>query len=350
MSSLSLDFRDWWHWGIDLLGGTHHRSAGSRRRAELVWGVAAVAVTLVSVLVAVGVYVMAPGHFRVTARFAEAGQISPGDSVRVAGVPVGSVKKVTLQKDYVDVEMAVRSGTYLGDQTVADVKMLTLVGGSFIDLTTYGRRPLGDSVIPLQRTSIPYSLMETFETIAPKLDDIDAVPLRETLVQLDEALEENPGEIRKNLEIAEKMLTNLQKRQDQFGAMLGLVADYSEQINVSGDVITQLGRNLSTFISEYAVFGPRLNIVLDHLASLLERLRGVALLYADDVQPLVDQLDRIGREFGPALERYTPMIDQGRDLIKRLEGMVTPDGTIVIDHSDWVLSSDYCFPMPGVKC
>lgn len=350
MPALNLDFRDWWHWGIELLRGDRHRSIYGRRRAELIWGVAAVAVTLVAVLVAAGVYVYAPGHYRVKAEFAEAGQISPGDSVRVAGVPVGTVKSVVLDSDHVDVEMAVRWGTVLGDQTRADVKMLTIVGGSFIDLTTAGRGALGDTVIPVARTSVPYTVMETFETIQPKLDDLEATPLRETLVQLDQALEENPGGIRKSLDIARSMLVNLQKRQDQFGAMLRLAADYSEQINASGDVITQLGRNLSTFVSEYAVFGPRLNVVLHHLASLLERVRGIALFYADDVQPLVDQLDRIGRDFGPALARYTPMIEQGRDLIKRLEGMVAPDGSIVIDQSDWILSADFCIPMPGVKC
>ncbi len=139
MPALNLDFRDWWHWGIELLRGDRHRSIYGRRRAELIWSIAAVAVTLVAVLVAAGVYVYAPGHYRVKAEFAEAGQISPGDSVRVAGVPVGTVKRVVLDSDHVDVEMAVRWGTVLGDQTRADVKMLTLVGGSFIDLTTAGR-------------------------------------------------------------------------------------------------------------------------------------------------------------------------------------------------------------------
>lgn len=347
---MNLDFRDWWHGGIELLRGDRHRSNRSRRRAELIWGIVAVAVALVCAAAATIVYISAPGHFRVTAEFAEAGQIHPGDSVRVAGVPVGSVKNLTLDKDHVDVEMAVRWGTFLGDQTRADVKMLTMVGGSFIDLSTVGRAPLGTAVIPMSRTSVPYTVAETFETIAPKLDKLDAAPLRETLVQLDKALEANPNGIRKSLDIARSMLVNLQRRQDQFGAMLSLAADYSTQINASGDVITQLARNLSTFISEYAVFGPRLNVVLDHLASLLERVRGVAMLYADDVRPLVDQLDKIGRDFGPALERYTPMIEQGRDLIKRLEGMVAPDGSIVIDQSNLVLSSDYCVPMPGVKC
>ncbi|HNP56909.1 MAG TPA: hypothetical protein PK331_09600 [Gordonia sp. (in: high G+C Gram-positive bacteria)] len=44
------------------------------------------------------------------------------------------------------------------------------------------------------------------------------------------------------------------------------------------------------------------------------------------------------------------MIEQGRDYIKRLEDMVQPDGSIRVDHSGIVVSTDYCLPMAGVKC
>ncbi|MED5799557.1 MCE family protein [Gordonia sp. Z-3] len=353
LSGLGSAIRGLWDRGIGLVNRmTDHKpmSNRGRRRSELRWGIAGVAVTLVAALIAMGVYWLSPGHYRVVAQFDEAGQMRVGNSVRVAGVPVGTVKSIELAGDHVDVEMAVRWGTYLGDQTRADVKMLTIVGGSFVDLTTAGDRPLGDEPIPAARTTVPYSLMQTFQTIQPKLAKIDANPLRTTMADFDEALTANPGALRTNIGVISSMLDNLQQRQDQFGSMLQLAADYAEQINANGDVITQMARNLSSFISEYAVFAPRLNVVLEHTGLLLQRLRGLALLYDDDIQPLIDQLDAIGRDFGPALQRYTPLIEQGRDLIKRLEGMVAPDGSIVIDQSNLVLSSDYCVPMVGVAC
>lgn len=146
------------------------------------------------------------------------------------------------------------------------------------------------------------------------------------------------------------MLANLNRNQDEFGSMLKLAADYTQTLNASGDLITAMGRNLSTLVSEYAMFGARLNAVLARLGSLLERVRGLALLYDADIDPLVRQIDSIGRQFGPALARYTPLITQGRDLIKRLEGMVKPDGTITVDSSPIILSSDICVPIPGAGC
>ncbi|MGO3326407.1 MCE family protein [Gordonia sp. (in: high G+C Gram-positive bacteria)] len=326
------------------------RTASHDRAVDLGWGVAALCVTLVAVLAGGAVYWYSPGHDRVVAQFAEAGQLGSGDSVRVAGVPVGTVKKVELRSDHVDVEMAVDSGTFLGDETNADVKMLTIVGGSYIDLTTVGTDPLGDEPIPESRTSIPFTLAETFQKMQPKLDEIDAAPARKSIAQIGQALDDNPDALRENLTTMRSMLTNLQNRQDEFGSMLALAADYSEQINANGDVLTQLARNLDSFVTEYSVFGSRLNVVLDHLALLLERVRGLSMIYLSDIQPLVDQIDAVGREFGPSMERYAPMIGQARDLIYRLEGMVQPDGSIVVDQGRIVLTSDFCIPMPGVTC
>ena len=69
---------------------------------------------------AAGVYVFTPGQSRFTAYFDEAGQIKVGDSVRVAGVPVGTVKKVSLVKDSVAVVMSVRRDVFIGDESRAE--------------------------------------------------------------------------------------------------------------------------------------------------------------------------------------------------------------------------------------
>ena len=81
-------------------------STAQRERGETRWGLAAVVVLAVLGLVAASIYIFTPGQARFTAYFDEAGQIKSGDSVRVAGVPVGAVKNVSLDKDRVAVEMS----------------------------------------------------------------------------------------------------------------------------------------------------------------------------------------------------------------------------------------------------
>ncbi|MFW0788727.1 MCE family protein [Gordonia sp. CPCC 205333] len=321
-----------------------------RERGEVRWGIAAVVLAAVIGLVAVGIYVLTPGQYRITARFAEAGQIRVGDNVRVAGIPVGSVHRVTLADDHVDVEMSVSNDVRIGSESRADVKMLTIVGGSFVDITSSGDMPLGDKAIPVDQTSIPYSLMETFQIAQPKLARIDAAPLREVLVQMQTGLSDNPGALRRDLTTMSSMLRNVNARQDEFGALLRLAAQYTRELNVNGDVVTAVVRNLSAFISELESVGVRAAYGVGALAGMLERVKGLAIEYAKDIDPLVRQVDSIGREFGPALRRYTPMIDSARALIKRLEGMVGPDGSVKLSSAPLVLSSDICVPLPGMGC
>lgn len=339
-----------WRARIENLTAWAAPSHGGQARSELRWGLVGVGIVVVLALLAGLLYVWQPGTRDVTAQFAEAGQIRVGDSVRVAGVSVGTVRSVTLRDDHVDVTMAVDRDAALGDQTTADVRMLTIVGGNYINLSSSGGAALGSSVIPVQRTSFPYSLIQTFQLAQPKLEKLDATPIRELLTQTTRGLEQNPGAIKRNLDTLTSMLTNLNNRQDEFGTTLRVAADYTKRLNVSGDVLTQLARNISSFMSDYALFGARFGYVLGQLGEMLARVRSLAHVYRFDVQPLVDKVDAIGRQFGPELERYTPMINQARDLIQRLEGMVAPDGTVHVDQSGIVLSSDFCVPAVGVVC
>ncbi len=328
------------------------RTPQQEARSQVYWGAAAVVFVVTLLLVAAGLYVFTPGQQRVRADFAEAGLIKVGDGVRVAGIPVGNVKKISLATDHTVVEMAITSSVHVGDESSAEVRLLTIVGGNYIELSPAGRDELGGSSIPVTRTTLPYNLIQTFAQAAPKLSRIDANPLRETLVQLRKGLGDNPGAVRGDLTVLSSMLTNLNARQDDFGALLRLASEYTAQLDANGDVITDLVHNLSSFLTEYSTFYERFNRAFNSLTLLLERVRGIASVYQSDIDPLVRQLDEIGRGFGPALRRYTPLISQGRDLITRLEKMVGPDGTVDVGGgaAPLVLSSDLCIPMAGVNC
>jgi len=167
---------------------------------------------------------------------------------------------------------------------------------------------------------------------------------------VEQGMSGNPGALKKNLTILSSMLTNLNKRQDEFGTMLSLAAEYTKGINLNGEIITALSRNLANFLTEFEQYGSGFAYAVRRLADMLERVKGIMLEYDTTIDPLVRKVDAIGRQYGPLLARYEPLIAQGRDLIKRLQGMVGPDGSIQIDHSNLVLSTDYCIPVPGVTC
>ncbi|MDI2027149.1 MlaD family protein [Saccharopolyspora sp. TS4A08] len=91
----------------------------------------------------------------VRAEFADVSYLEPGDPVRVAGVRVGQVEDLRMRPDAtVLVTMTVSGAPPLTTGTRAAVKYRDLVGNRYLELAEGdGGAPLGEAVIPLQRTA-----------------------------------------------------------------------------------------------------------------------------------------------------------------------------------------------------
>lgn len=108
---------------------------------------------------AIGPQMFSGGGRRVTAVFANAQQLRPGDEVRVQGVTEGTVSSVTLNpgghSSTVAMTVASSAGPLYRNAT-ATLAWKTLLGGAFnVDLNrgTPSAGPLGSATIPISRTS-----------------------------------------------------------------------------------------------------------------------------------------------------------------------------------------------------
>lgn len=83
---------------------------------------------------------MGPSSYELSARFTNAGGVKVGSSVRIAGVAVGDVTRVTLKPDDMValVSFQVPVTLQLGDDTVAAIKSSGLIGEKFIALKPGG--------------------------------------------------------------------------------------------------------------------------------------------------------------------------------------------------------------------
>jgi phospholipid/cholesterol/gamma-HCH transport system substrate-binding protein len=81
-----------------------------------------------------------PNSHLLSARFTNASGLKPGSTVRIAGVSVGEVKKITLKGDDMSaiVTFRVESDIKLDDDTVAAIRSAGLLGDKFIALKPGG--------------------------------------------------------------------------------------------------------------------------------------------------------------------------------------------------------------------
>src|SRR5437016_4337664 len=128
------------------------------RRDRLVLGAGAVIVA--AALIAGGMLVYHATHKgnQVTAYFSEAIGVYPGSTVRVLGVPIGTVDEVQPQGTQVKVTMTVDSGVAVPADARAVVIAASVVADRYVQLTpayTGAPPPAGNAVIRVSRAAVP---------------------------------------------------------------------------------------------------------------------------------------------------------------------------------------------------
>lgn len=117
-------------------------------RDSTLWGVGALGLATAVALVAAMLYVNPPGEKIVTFYTEDAASVRPGDQVRIAGITVGKVKDLVLESNQVLVRTQVDNDAFVGDRSQIQVRMLTVVGGYYVNLVSLGDAPLGDKPVP----------------------------------------------------------------------------------------------------------------------------------------------------------------------------------------------------------
>ena len=146
-------------------------------------GIVAIALIVAACVAAFGIGSLGllDDRYEVSAVMPEAAGLKKGSLVRVAGVDVGEV--TGLQADHqlgqVVVTFEVDHGIELGHDTNAEVALSTLLGGEYIRLTGPVQEPLLEDLpaeerrIPIERTSIPFSVNQAFNDATATVDELD---------------------------------------------------------------------------------------------------------------------------------------------------------------------------------
>lgn len=80
--------------------------------------------------------------YMIRARFGSIEGLEVAASVEIAGVPVGKVKRISLEENQALVEMEIQKGTRISDDTIASIRTKGIIGDKFIKLSPGGSEEL----------------------------------------------------------------------------------------------------------------------------------------------------------------------------------------------------------------
>lgn len=258
--------------------------------------------TITMLLVAVGLVVIF-GEFRFGpsntyhANFIDATRLKGGQKVRIAGVPVGSVKDVKLNpNNTVDVAFTVDKRYTLYSSTRAVIRYENLVGDRFLEITSGPgelRKLRPGATIDQSHTQPALDLDALLGGLRPVLKGLDAKKINTVSSYVIELLQGQGG-----------ALSNLLADTNAFGSTLGA------RDQVIGDVINNLNAVLSTVDAKGAQFSAsvdELQKLITGLAQGRDALAGAIPPLASTTSDLTEFLRRGRRPLQGNIENVRPL-------------------------------------------
>ncbi|MFZ0665506.1 MAG: MCE family protein [Acidimicrobiales bacterium] len=252
------------------------------------WRLVGLLVLVVAVVVGGIVALVTSGStdMTITARFSTAPGLYTGNQVRILGLPVGTITKITPGSSFVTVVMEVPASTQIPANAQALIMAPQVVNDRYIQLDpayTGGPRMTNGTVIPVARTAVPISV----DGIIDSLDD------------LAKAL--GPGGANKH------------------GALSAFVAASAKAFGSNGSALhstlTSLGGALGALSSQ----GPDLTSLFDNLGNLshvASKYTGTYQAFANDLAVVSTDLASDDGAIGSALSNLQQALGQLAQFIR----------------------------------
>jgi len=252
-------------------------------------------------------------NVRYQARFAEAGGLTVGNDVTVSGIKVGSVQNVSLDDGDALVTFSVQGKVPLGSQTSAHIQTGTLLGERVLTLDLDGSRRMRPlDVIPVSRTSSPYSLNDALSDLTTNTAGTDTGSLNQSLDTLSDTLDKVAPQLGPTFDSLTRLSKSLNSRNETLGDLLKSAADVSGILGERSNQVNTLILNANDLVGVLNDRRMAISGLLANTSVVAQQLKG---LVADNEKELAPTLEK--------LNTVTAMLEKNRDnLAKALPGFV----------------------------
>lgn len=275
-----------------------------------------IGIVLVMLVIAVGLQpqrlMSMATDVRYRALFTESGGLEVGDDVTASGIKVGAVSGIALRDGDALVTFTVRGKIRLGSYSTAHIRTGSLLGRRVLTLDSAGAGTLRPSdVIPVSRTSAPYSLTESVSGLTTDLAGTDTASLNRSLDTLSATIDRVAPQLGPMFDGLTRLSQSLNGRNQTLGEVLrdtgtltGILSERSQQVN-------RLILNTNDLLD---VLARRRQAIVDLLANVSAMAKQLSGLVHDDEKTLAPMLRK--------LNGVTAILEKNRDNIaKALPGL-----------------------------
>jgi len=228
------------------------------------------------------------------AEFSEIGGLKVDDEVRIAGVRVGKVESIELAGDRVRATFRVDTESEFGPDSGAEIKVKTLLGDMFLALVPAGSGQMTEeTVIPVERTSSPYDVVDAFEGLADTAADIDTDQLAVSLTTLADLTRNTPDEFQAALSGVSRLSRNVAEKNEQINSLLKNLRRVSTVLDDRDDDIIELMEDADVLFRALVRRRDAVNRLLVSTTTLSQELTALVQDTRADLKPALQQLEGV---------------------------------------------------------
>ena len=249
---------------------------------------------------------------RYNALFSEAGGLIEGNDVTVSGIEVGSVSSIKLDNGDALVGFTINGKYALGSDTSAHIRTGTLLGERVLALESAGSGTLPpNTVIPVSRTSSPYSLTDAVSDLTSNTAGTDTQSLNRSLDTVSATLDQIAPQLGPTFDGVSRLSRSLNNRNESLAELLKTAGDVTGILSERSGQVNALILNANDLLG---VLNDRRYAITSLLASLSAVSRELTGVVADNEKELAPTLEQ--------LNSVTAVLEKNRDnLTKMLPGI-----------------------------
>jgi phospholipid/cholesterol/gamma-HCH transport system substrate-binding protein len=315
-------------------------------RNPTLWGVAAMVMVTTLALVAALLYLSPPGQKMVAFYTDDAASVHAGDQVRIAGVVVGKVKDLSLESNQVRVRAQIDRDAFVGDQSQVQVRMLTVVGGYYVNIVSLGEAMLGARTIPVERVTMPYSLMTTLADASKITEHVDPKPINDSLDEIQGGLKgENVNSLSALIDAGNSLTSTIEKQRGQLSAILNLSDEYIGALSNFGGQLKDMVLKISILEQTLVLYGKGFSLSLKGLGDITEALGPVGVFYMNHRETFLEKVRNWQLKARMWADRSGVIVRGLRLVEHKIERVLDAQNA-----RPELLATDLCIPVPGSPC
>jgi phospholipid/cholesterol/gamma-HCH transport system substrate-binding protein len=249
---------------------------------------------------------------RYQALFAQVGGLAPGNDVTMSGLKVGTVSHVVLRDGQALVTFTLKGTIPLGSETTAHIRTGSLLGQRVLTVESAGaHRMRTNQVIPVSRTSSPYSLTQAVGDLTTDIAGTDTETLNQSLNALSATIDAIAPELGPTFDGVTRLSRALNARNQTLGDLFKHVSDVSAILSQRSQQINTLILNANELLDVLVQRRRAIVELLGNTSAVAKQLSGLVHDNQAQLAPTLDKLNAV-----------TTVLQKNRDNIsKALPGL-----------------------------